>query len=216
MSLLYRAARGGPRSVFWLFTDWRITGKENVPTRGPLIIAANHVSSVDIPLLAVSVGRRTKFMGKEELHHSRLSDYLFTRMGSFPVHRGRLDRQALRQALEVLADGWALVMYPEGTRSPDGCLREALPGAALVALRSGAPILPVAHVGTEQMKGLGWIFRRPRISVNIGSPFRLPVVNGRLTKEELARQTDLIMRRIADLLPPERRGKYAGGDESGD
>ncbi len=109
----------------------------------------------------------------------------------------------------MLAGGLALVMFPEGTRSRGGQLRSAFPGSALIALRSDVPILPVAITGTEKIKGATWLLHRPRITVNIGHPFRLPQVNGKLSKTELAELTNLIMGHIAELLPVEYRGNYA-------
>jgi len=149
-------------------------------------------------------------MAKKELFHFRLIGYFIGRLGAFPVHRGQLDRTAMRQAYQVLADGLALVMFPEGTRSRSSRLQPALPGPALIATRSGAPILPVGFIGTEKIKGTTWLLRRPQIMVNIGHPFYLPSVNSRLTKAELAELTNSIMGHIAELLPLEYRGDYAG------
>ena len=104
--------------------------------------------------------------------------------------------------------GRMVLMFPEGTRSYHGQLQPAWPGSALIAARSGVPILPVGIAGTEKMRGIGWLLRRPRITVNIGQPFWLPPVSSRLTKVELAEHTDFIMRRIAELLPEEYRGDY--------
>jgi len=147
-------------------------------------------------------------MAKEELFRSRFSSYCVRSFGAFPVHRGQLDREALRQAKRVLADGLALVMFPEATRSKDAQLQPAFSGSALIALHSGAPILPVGITGTERIKGVSWILHRPVITVNIGHPFYLPPVNSRLTKVEMAELTNFIMERIAEVLPPEYRGNY--------
>jgi len=198
------------RTLFILLTRWQIKGRENVPSQGPLLIVANHLNLTDPPLLGVSLGRKVIFMAKEELFRSRFSAYFVSSFGSFPVHRGKLDRKAMRQSEQVLADSLALVMFPEATRSKSGQLQPAFPGSALIALRSGAPILPVGITGTEKIKGMAWILRRPRITVNIGHPFYLPPIGSKLTKEELAEHTDFIMERIAGVLPPEYRGNYAG------
>jgi len=147
-------------------------------------------------------------MAKEELFRSRLSSYFVNNLGAFPVHRGQLDRKALRQANQVLADGQALVIFPEGTRSKNAQLQPAFPGSALIALHSGTPILPVGITGTERIKGIGWWLRRPHITVNIGSPFHLPPVSNKLTKTELAELTNYIMGHIAELLPVEYRENY--------
>jgi 1-acyl-sn-glycerol-3-phosphate acyltransferase len=201
------------RMLFLLLTRRQVRGRENIPGEGPLLIVSNHISLVDIPLLGVSFGRKVIFMAKKELFRFRFLNYFMRILGSFPVHRGRLDREALRQSLQVLADGLALVVFPEGTRSNSARLRPAFSGSALVALRSGAPVLPVGIAGTEKFKSVGGALRRPQVTVNIGCPFYLPPINSRPTKVELAKLTDSIMRRIAELLPPEYRGHYA---EEGD
>jgi 1-acyl-sn-glycerol-3-phosphate acyltransferase len=130
------------------------------------------------------------------------------RFGTFPVSRRRFSRSALRQALQVLDDGLPLVMFPEGKRSRNGKLEAALPGAALIACRSGVPIIPVGISGTKQVTGITWILRRPRITVNIGRPFYLTPPDGRLTREELAELANSMMKQIAELLPREYRGNY--------
>jgi 1-acyl-sn-glycerol-3-phosphate acyltransferase len=192
----------------FLCARFKVRGRENVPVQGPLLVISNHINLADPPLIAISLRRITIIMAKEELFHSRFSGYFVSRFGSFPVHRGQMDREALRQADQVLARGWALVMFPEGTRSPEAKLQPAFPGVALLAIRSGAPILPVGISGSENIKGAIWWLRRPRITVNIGTPFHLPPINGRVSREELIRHTDLMMRRIAELLPAEYRGDY--------
>ena len=149
-------------------------------------------------------------MAKEELFRSRFSAYFVGSFGSFPVHRRKLDREAIRQSEQVLADGLALVMFPEATRSKNAQLQPAFPGSALIARRSGASILPVGITGTEKIKGMAWILRRPHITVNIGPPFYLPPASSKSTKVELAKHTYFIMERIAELLPPQYRGNYAG------
>jgi 1-acyl-sn-glycerol-3-phosphate acyltransferase len=196
--------------LFSLLTRWQVRGKENVPSQGPLLVVANHLNLSDPPLLGVSLGRKVIFMAKEELFRSRLSAYFIGNFGSFPVHRGKLDREAIRQAQQVLADGVALVMFPEASRSKNARLQPALPGSALMASRSGVPILPVGISGTEKIKGLSWILRRPHVTVNIGQPFYLPPAGSKLTRVKLAEHTSFIMQRIAGLLPPEYRGAYAG------
>ena len=208
MSWFYYIGRAIVKMLAFLCARFKVKGRENVPAHGPLLVISNHINLADPPLIAISLRRITIIMAKEELFHSRFSGYFVSRFGSFPVHRGQLDREAMRQAYQVLAWGWALVMFPEGTRSPEAKLQPAFPGVALLAIRSCAPSLPVGISGSENLKGAIWWLRRPRITVNIGTPFHLPPINGRVSREELIRHTDLMMRRIAELLPVEYRGDY--------
>jgi 1-acyl-sn-glycerol-3-phosphate acyltransferase len=202
----YYVGRMIARALFSLLTRLEVRGRGNIPADGPLLVVANHLNLTDPPLLAVSLGREAIFMAKEELFRSPLTAYFVGNFGAFPVHRGKLDRKALRQAQQVLTDGRALIMFPEATRSKRACLQPAYPGSALIAMRGGVPILPVGISGTERVKGIGWIFRRPRITLNIGRPFHLPTED--FTRAALAENTTLIMERIAELLPQKYRGVY--------
>lgn len=197
------------RMLLFLLTRWKVNGKENIPDQGAVLVVANHLNLADPPLLAVSLRRKVTFMAKKELFRFRFIGYFMGSFGAFPVHRGRLDRKALRQADQVLAQGQTLIMFPEGMRSRSGKLGPAFSGSALVALRSSAPLLPIGISGTEKIRGVGWIPHRPEITVNIGPPFHLPPARTKLTKVELAELTTYIMEHIAGLLPPEYRGNYA-------
>ena len=196
------------RIMLLLLTRHQVRGRDNIPNQGPLLIVANHLSLADPPLLGYSLNRKVAYMAKEELFRSRFFSYFLRSCGAFPVRRRQPNKEALRQAKQALADGLALVMFPEGKRSRSTKLQPALSGSALVAYHSDAPILPVGISGTEKIKGVAWVLRRPKIKVNIGSPFYLPRVDGKLTKDELIRLTNYIMERIADLLPQEYRGSY--------
>lgn len=192
-----------------------VDGLDRVPASGPLIIVSNHVSDLDPPLLGWAVGVRrgriVHFMAKQELRSWPLIGWLATQSGVFFVRRGERDRDAQRTAMRILAAGGVLFMFPEGTRSPDAVLREGRPGAALLALRSGAPLLPVGVVGTERLLPRGArIPRRHRVRVRIGEPFR--ITDGpqrRVDRTALADGTERIMRSIAAVLPASRRGRWA-------
>jgi 1-acyl-sn-glycerol-3-phosphate acyltransferase len=209
MSWLYYVGRAVVKILLLLLTRWEVRGRENVPN-GPLLVVANHVNLADPPIVGLSVNRKVTFMAKEELFRSRFIGYILRQLGAFPVRRGRVDRRALRQAEQSLAQGLALVTFPEGRRSKNAQLQPALPGSALIAYKSQVPILPVGIAGTEKIKGIGWWFRRPRVIVNIGYPFHLPQVNGKVTKAELTEFTHCIMEHIAELLPIRYRGNYSG------
>ncbi|MBN1862250.1 MAG: 1-acyl-sn-glycerol-3-phosphate acyltransferase [Dehalococcoidales bacterium] len=197
--------------LFSLLTRYRVTGQENVPENGPLLIVANHLSDSDQYLLYITIKRRIMFMAKEELFRSPLVRALALGFGAFPVRQNGASRQALVEAYRILDSGLALAMFPEGARSRDAGLRRALPGTALIALDKKVPILPVGITGMEaKWKGVPWAaIHRPRIKVTIGRPFYLPDIGHRPTKAELRELADSIMARIAGLLPPEYHGYYA-------
>ncbi|MCK4721895.1 MAG: 1-acyl-sn-glycerol-3-phosphate acyltransferase [Dehalococcoidia bacterium] len=191
-----------------------VRGKENVPTEGPLIVVANHLSIADPPILSAILQRRIVYMAKEESFRHPIEGPLVRGFRAFPVRRGQLDRRALRWSQQTLKDGLALGMFPEGTRSKTATLQPARSGTALIALRNGAPILPVGITGTEKILGVSCLFGRVRITVNIGKPFTLPPVDGKLTKAQLASTTEVIMRRVAELLPESYKGVYGDRESS--
>ncbi len=207
---LYHAGRWAVRAFLFLFTRFEVKGRENVPARGGILVCANHLSLMDPPVIGVSLGRSTAFMAKEELFRSGFGRYFLSAFGAFPVHRGKIDRAALRSAETMLSRNYALVMFPQGARaSSDGYRPEGFVGAALIASRSNVPVLPVGITGTEGMKGWGWMLRRPKITVNIGAPLELPSLEGGARRDQLEGYTRTIMARIADLLPPQYRGERA-------
>ncbi len=195
-------------------THWEVRGRENIPKDGPLIVAANHLNLADPPLLSASIPRRITFLAKEELFSSIFSRSVMCVYGVLRVRRNLPDREAINQAQRVLDDGSVLGVFPEGTRSPDHRLQQGYHGASLIAMRSGAPILPVGISGSEGINGVMGVLRRPNIVVNIGKPFQPPHLNGRLSSARLRVVTDSIMEHIAELLPPGYRGVY--GNERGD
>lgn len=148
-------------------------------------------------------------MAKEELFRARITGWLVEQFGAFSVAKGKINRGAGRRALELLANGQTLIIYPEGRRSEDGKLGQAYSGAALLAVKSGAPIVPVGIVGTGQLTGKWWFFKRPKITINIGKPFTLSTFHNKLSKEETTQMTHEIMVHIGKLLPQEYRGRYS-------
>lgn len=191
--------------LLFLLTRWQVRGRENIPDQGPLLVVSNHLSLADPPLLNIIFNRQVRFMTKKQLFRFRLIGNFIRGLGGFPVYRGRPDMRAFRQAEQILTQGLALIVFPEGTRSRNGQLRQAFPGPALIALRSGAPILPIGITGTEKLERPPWVLGRPRVMVNIGRPFHPPPATNKLTRTEL---TNHMMGHIAELLPPEYRGMY--------
>lgn len=156
------------KALFWVLfalgCRWEVGGREHVPPDGPLLVIANHLSWLDPPLVGTVLPRKVHFMAKHELFRKPLAAWVLRRLGAFPVRRGQPDRWALRHALDLLDRGAVVGLFPEGTRSR-GRLGPFEPGAALLAIKSGAPVLPVAIAGPY----------RPgrRVRVRIGVPFRV-------------------------------------------
>ena len=199
------------RVVYRLLLRWSVTGHEHVPMTGALVLAANHVHLADPVLLMLAFPRHITFMAKEELFRMPFVGTIMRHGGMFPVARaGALQqkRDVMRQAENLLAEGHVLALFPEGKRSPSGVLLPAKPGAAALSLHTGAPIVPVAIVGTEQLVRRWWWLKRPRVTVTIGPPLHLSSSTDRLGRSEAARLTGELMQGIAQLLPPERRGSY--------
>ncbi len=151
-------------------------------------------------------------MAKEELFGSFFARSMLHAYGAFPISRGNSDREAMRMVRERMRQGWALGMFPEGTRSISGGLQRAYPGVALIALRNDAYILPVAVEGSEKIRGGVHLFtnlhRRPKVTIHIGEPFKLPYAGGRSNHRQLSELTDYIMRQLALLLPDSYCGVY--------
>jgi 1-acyl-sn-glycerol-3-phosphate acyltransferase len=191
--------------------DARFEGVEHVPREGAFILVANHCSNLDPPIIGWAtghqVGRVIHFMAKAEMRQWPLIGWLATQSGVYFVRRGEGDREAQRFSLAALADGRPLAIFPEGTRSREGHLKGGKSGAAFLALRSGAPLLPVAISGSHRIfPGRSRWPHPTRVRVRIGPTFSLGhVPNGRLDRETLAAGTDRIMATISDLLPPDQR-----------
>ena len=206
--MVYYFLRGFIAFVSRLSLRRKVIGKKNMPQHSACIVVANHVNLVDSPLIGISLGRKVHFMAKEDLFHSRIIGWLADKFGAFPVAKGKLNRRAGRTAVELLANGQALIIYPEGQRSLDGKLGPAYSGAALLAVKSGVPIVPVGIIGTAQLKGKWWFLRRPKITMNIGQPFTLQACPEKPTKEMVNGMTRDIMLHIAAQLPEDYRGSY--------
>jgi 1-acyl-sn-glycerol-3-phosphate acyltransferase len=193
-----------------IFSRISVTGLENVPPRGAIILVANHLSDSDPGILMTRVRRKVLYMAKVELFKVQGFRQFMEAFG-FPVQRNAADLRALRNAQAVLDAGVALGMFPEGTGSGlDARMQKAWPGAALIALRSGAPIVPAGITGTQRMN-LPRLFAHPfrinHVNIVIGEPFHLEVPP-RINNAAAQAGTDAIMLRIAALLPESYRGYY--------
>ncbi|MGZ3645464.1 MAG: lysophospholipid acyltransferase family protein [Ktedonobacteraceae bacterium] len=202
--ILWRLIRVVVRVIVAIMLDVHTVGRQNVPETGPLIIASNHLSWTDVPLIPAFLKRRVVYMAKEETFKAR-GGWLVRFLGAFPVKRGEADRQSLRTAEQQLKAGRILVIFPEGTRSKLHTLGQAHAGLGMIALRSGAPVLPVAIYGSENaLKKF-----RPRITINFGEPMILTPKGRKGTREDIDQSTEQVMLRITSMLPPEYRGVYA-------
>jgi len=193
--------------LLMFITSRDIQGRENVPRKGALIVASNHLSNGDPPILTIAVPRQIVWLTKAEWFKTPVIGPIFRLAGMIPVRRFEADLQALRRAQHVLRDGGVLAMFPEGTRGGDKGLRAGELGTALIALRTGTPVLPIAIWGTEHVKLPRDFFRRTRAHVRFGKPFTLEA-SGRVTRDDAASGTDTIMKEIAALLPERYRGAY--------
>lgn len=181
-----------------------------VPDRGPLIIVINHINFLEVPMLySFLYPRDVVGLVKVETWKNPLLKALADTWSAIPIDRGSTDLGAMRAAIETLRRGKILAVAPEGTRSGDGRLRRAHAGVVSIALRSGAPIIPVAHFGGERFWDNFSSLRKTAFSFRVGEPFNLPKVEGRITRAERQELADGIMRRVAALLPEDYRGFYA-------
>ncbi len=177
--MVYSLSRFIIRTILRLFFGFRLEGPAHEPASGPVIVVSNHLSDLDPLVVGASLRRRATFMAKQELFVNPLVRWWVTSCGGFPVRRGAPDRQALRTALGILSRGGVLVMFPEGTRGRDRTLRPPEPGAAMLALRTGATILPIAVLGTDEVLPRdARRLRRARIQVRIGAPLRVDGAGG--------------------------------------
>ena len=209
-----RAARWAVNGTAWRLSRLacRVDAGElaRIPSRGPLLLVANHVNFLEVPLVLSHLQPRpVTGLVKSETWDSPLMGLLFNLWGAIPVRRGETDMTAIRRVLEALEAGMIVAIAPEGTRSGDGCLQRAKPGIGLLAAHSSAPILPLAYYGHEHVWSNIKHLRRTDFHIRVG-PLLRARTNGRWTAEKRQAVADEIMRHIAVLLPPDYRGAYAG------
>ena len=189
---------------------WRhdVEGRENIPASGPYLLTFNHLGVFDTAAVLLSSPHRIIAFGADKWRRRPGARQLFEMMGVIWVARGEADLDAVKAALGALKSGRVVGIAPEGTRSPTGALIAGKPGAAYLADRARVPIVPLALIGTEKV-GPAWKrLRRPRVKCIVGQPFFLPG-DGRVRGPRLDEFTELIMCKLAAMLPPEYRGAYA-------
>ena len=184
--------------LFRILFRGRVIGRRNVPMQGSLVVVANHGSHLDPPLLGHALGRPVAFMAKEELFRVPLLGPLIRALAAYPVKRGASDREAIRTATARLNEGWATGVFLDGTRQADGRINQPMPGAALLAARSGSPLLPVAIINSHRALGTGQSMPRlVPIQIRIGEPVPPPASR---RKPDLEATTAELQRRINALL----------------
>lgn len=207
--------RGVTKLLTFLLMRAAVSGLENFPRYGPAIIVFNHLGDADAVLMMATLPYKSPVegIGKIELNEHWLVGPVFRAHGIIWVHRGQPDRKALRAALDGLSEGRMVTLAPEGRQSVIGGLEEGNAGAAFLALKSGAPIVPVAMTGTENSHIYGHVkrWKRAPVTLKVGKPFFLPHHTDR--QKTLQEGTRLIMETLASLLPESYRGKYKANPE---
>ena len=214
---LITAVAFGSRVLARSITRVRVEGElDEIPRDGPLILAANHISNADPVVIGAwqtpALGRRIHWLGKREMFEWPIVGRMARPGGVVPVDRGGAVVEAFRIAQRVLEAGQVLMVFPEGTRSRDGVLQQPKDGLAMLALRTGAPIVPIGVSESDRVWPRGQKLPRPggRIVMRVGRPFQVQeeLPEGIDRKAAKAAATDVIMRRIAAELAPRHRGPY--------
>ena len=183
---------------------------EKIPDRGPLIAYFNHLGDIEVPLIFTQLmPRPVTGFAKIETWDGWFLRYVFDLWGAIPLRRGEADMVAMRKGLEALQKGFILGIAPEGTRSKTKSLLRGQPGIVTLALRSGVPLVPVAHWGGERFLPNLKQWKRTDFHIRVGEPFRLDAGGERVTREMRQQMVDEMMYRLAALIPERYRGAYA-------
>lgn len=213
MSVRERIINGLIRVVAKVCLNLRTEGLDRIPRKGPGIILSNHTTNIEGPLLYVLLQPRPATgLGKIELWENPFTRFFVTAWGLIPLRRIGMDRQALDQAYRALRDGMYLGVAPEGTRSKTGALSQGLPGAAMIAAGSGAPVYPVVHWGLTDLGSNLRRGKRSTVVFRMGRPFRVQLPSsqpGRGAGKSRRRMVDEMMYQLAAALPPQYRGIYS-------
>src|SRR3954465_7828299 len=212
--LVYWLVRAVLQPFFHLYFRLSRIGREHVPD-GPVIIASNHRSFLD-PFVIPTIARRPLYyVAKEELFRNRFTAWLLNNLGAFPVRRGQGDADMIETAKAILARGDAVLIFPEGTRTRPGALGRPRRGVGRLALETGAPVVPLAVIGTEAVRK-GWRIRPHKVRIRVGAPLNFPQVET-ATSQLAAAVTDRIWPNVMlqwewlGGLPPLRRAAVIGG-----
>jgi len=204
--------RGLSKLLTFVLLRARVTGLENFPNHGPALVVFNHLGDADAVLMLATVplSSPAEGLGKIELNDHWLVGPVFRAYGIIWVHRGQPDRRALRSALDALAEGRMVTLAPEGRQSVIGGLEDGNAGAAFLALKSGAPIVPIGLTGTENENVYGHLkrWKRAPVTLSVGKSFYLQEHMHADRQQTIREGTHQIMQVLASLLPESYRGNY--------
>lgn len=191
--------RGAFSLVFGCYYKTRVYGRDDFPKDGPVIVVPNHLSNADPCVLGYAIPRHAHFMAKAELFVNPISRFFCTWLGAFPVHRGTIDKIAIRRAMELLKSKKVLGIFAEGSRQKSGKLGRFHDGAASLALRTGIGIVPIATIGTHHLQ-------RGRVAIIIGDV--VPVERAKPTPEAIKELNDRLKSAIQIMIDDFHAGKY--------
>jgi len=183
--------------ILFPFIKIEIKGLNNIPTKGPVVLISNHTSNWDPVVLAAYLPRKLFFMAKEELFKIFFLGPIIRNLQAIPVKRGAADRNAIRQSIKVLDEGKVLAMFPEGTRSKTGEVKDFQPGAVMIAYKGKATIVPVGLINARNIgKGLF-----TNVTINIGEPLEIDKLSKeKITSEKLEEISKLLQKKVIELV----------------
>ena len=205
--IFYFVIRGLVVLVVGGWTRVRVVGRHNIPRSGPFLLAPIHRSNIDTPLAAAVTSRRMRFMGKDSLWKFGPLGWIISALGAFPVSRGTADREALKRCIAVLEAGETLVLFPEGTRQSGPVVQPLFDGAAYVAVKAGAPIIPVGIGGSERVmpKGSRMLYPRKCVVV-VGEPIVASLdESGRVPRSAVKAVTERLSAELQRLFDESQR-----------
>lgn len=208
---VFRNLRPVIRALFRLSSRVDVAGLHHYPATGPYILAINHLHLLDIPVIFTTMRHQTAGIAAEVwARHPFVGPFLRSVTRVIPVNPERIDHRAIAESIAWIGAGGVLLVAPEGQRSPTGSLVKGQPGLALLASRTGVPVLPVVAWGQERLPADLRSLRRGRVAVRVGPPVVFPGAPVRARGADLDAFTEAVMRTLAGMLPPEYRGAYAG------
>ncbi len=203
--MIYKIIKALAIFILKIFFGFKVEGKENIPKNPPYLIASNHVSYLDPIVIGSAFPHKVRFMAKKELFENRFLFWLLNQLGVFPVDRDSLDISSVKKSIKILKDGGVLGIFPEGTRSKDGKFKGANKGVVGIAVKGGAPIVPVALKGTYEAWPAEKKFPRPyRIKVKIGKPIDLFEIFNENGKIDYTKGAEILTLKIKELLEDEK------------